>query len=1134
MINSGIFEQVKQLASKTFGESDKTLMDILYGFAKLVSMDKNTLSVLFSEESEQLDLANISHIFESNNIDVDLLKQAAPFFHSGVIIDDDKEKLRSVLNLLSQSDDEFKASQILEKLLEVNTPQIEIVKKGHSIDDVITFVKKRNKMTDKEADKKKTDKKKQVNANKNETSKEQESKDNRTRIDEFKSLIRRTTQLYNGLKSRIIGQDEAVRLFSEGFFQSEIFLEEESNRKKPSATFLFAGPPGVGKTHLAATAAEILDLPFLRVDMSEYGQPDSVKRLSGIPKTFASPKQGKLTGFVKDNPRSIILFDEIEKACDDVVYLFLQVLDGGVLTDEFLSESISFKDTIIIFTTNVGKKLYEGRDRMNLSSLPRSVVMKEIQNEKNEFGDSVFPSAICSRFASGNVIMFNYLGVNSLITIINSVLDESIELLRQSYGFDTSIDKDLAPMLIYSQSANMDARNMSSQASLLIKNELYEFGRHIVEDGDKLNNVERIVLRLDFEQNSDISQLFENNESCNILYIGSKETISKTSLNRSCNIIYGNKNNLLDIISKQEIDFVLIHLEQTDNAYNYLSLDDVKMDGTVAFDIISEKFPQIPVYLAHTFRIESSDKINFFERGARGFVEWNDDSEFADRIIEIGRTVYMQKMVDELSGRGRVLRYNSAQRLSDGNKTAEIIFYDFKIVVASDAEENRLILSDDARPKETFDDVIGAEDAKAELKYFVDYLRNPKKYMAKSIKAPKGILLYGPPGTGKTLLARAMAGESNVTFLPATATGFMNKYVGESENNIKRLFDTARKFAPSIIFIDEIDAIGKERIGSESTHHTESMLNALLTEMDGFVVDESRPVFVVAATNYDIDGSQTGKRTSLDSALLRRFDNKIYVDLPKEAERKEYLCQQIKKIDQQSVTDEIIDNVSQRTTGMSLAVLKNIIDLAIRNSNKNNKNVDDEELLNAYEEYMYGEKREWNEEYYKMVSIHESGHAYICYLSGEIPSFVTITSRGTFGGYMQHANSEKTPSYSRQQLLWRIRVALAGRAAEHEFFGENGINTGVSSDLKNATQIALDIICTYGMCDDGILSISPETVLGSKQGDNLIEKANEILRNEMEMTKKLVHDGKDKINALAEYLRKNNQATEREIKKVFE
>ena len=190
--------------------------------------------------------------------------------------------------------------------------------------------------------------------------------------------------------------------------------------------------------------------------------------------------------------------------------------------------------------------------------------------------------------------------------------------------------------------------------------------------------------------------------------------------------------------------------------------------------------------------------------------------------------------------------------------------------------------------------MVGAVDAKDELRFFIDYLKNPKRFTARGIKPPKGVLLYGPPGTGKTMLARAMAGESNVTFIPCVATGFVTKYQGSGPEAVRTLFRRARKYAPAIIFIDEIDAIGRKRGQINSGHGEEMALNALLAEMDGFSVDPRRPVFVMAATNFDVEEGRGGMGV-IDSALSRRFDCKILVDLPNAEEREEFIRMSLAK-----------------------------------------------------------------------------------------------------------------------------------------------------------------------------------------------------------------------------------------------
>ena len=310
------------------------------------------------------------------------------------------------------------------------------------------------------------------------------------------------------------------------------------------------------------------------------------------------------------------------------------------------------------------------------------------------------------------------------------------------------------------------------------------------------------------------------------------------------------------------------------------------------------------------------------------------------------------------------------------------------------------------------------------------------------------------------------------------------------------------------------------------------MLNQLLTEMDGFKVDPSKPVFVLAATNYDLDGSMSNKQSVLDPALVRRFDNRIYVDLPNKDERELYLNKQLEG-KEHTISPEAIANIAKRTTGQSLAILKGILELAFRNGDKSDTGLDDDCLLNALEEYMYGEKKEWSEDYYRSVAIHESGHAWVGWLSGEKPDYVTVVSRGNFGGYMQ-ASNEDTPSYSKEQLLWKIRTCLAGRAAEICWLGEEkGTNTGVGSDLRQATEYAISMICRYGMGDSSLVSLDPDMIMRTANGEQLLKEADHILREELENTKKLVEEGREKIDKLIELLMNDNQAIGEEIEKIF-
>jgi ATP-dependent Zn protease len=385
------------------------------------------------------------------------------------------------------------------------------------------------------------------------------------------------------------------------------------------------------------------------------------------------------------------------------------------------------------------------------------------------------------------------------------------------------------------------------------------------------------------------------------------------------------------------------------------------------------------------------------------------------------------------------------------------------------------------------------------------------------------------------MLAKAMAGESDVTFLQTSASEFKNKYVGESEANIRRIFAKAKKYAPAIIFIDEIDAIGRKRTGGENSSTTESMLNALLSEMDGFSGnDAQKPVFVLAATNYGV-GAETDGISALDEALIRRFDNKIYVDLPKERERKEYIIRMLEKSNVTSISENTAESIAERTTGQSLAILQNVIDLAFRNAAKQYRTVNDDDLLNALEEYNFGEKKEYSPEYYRSVSIHETGHAYVSYISGYKPSYITIESRGNFGGYMQHGSQEDVTGYTKDELLAKIRTALAGRAAEQVFYGKSkSLNTGASSDLQHATDIAFQIVCTYGMEDEQLIVLRKEEVLKSALAAEYVAKVNQILKIEMNHTIEIIEEAKDRIQAIADILAKENRLTGKQFEQLME
>ena len=370
-----------------------------------------------------------------------------------------------------------------------------------------------------------------------------------------------------------------------------------------------------------------------------------------------------------------------------------------------------------------------------------------------------------------------------------------------------------------------------------------------------------------------------------------------------------------------------------------------------------------------------------------------------------------------------------------------------------------------------------------------------------------------------------------MTFIAAEGGQFLKKYVGEGPEAVHNLFKTARKYAPSILFIDEIDAIGKERGGERSVG--DEVLNALLTEMDGFHVNEEKPVFVLAATNFQVEGH--GPR-ALDGALVRRFDRKLMVELPNRAERGLYLNMRRGDHKAMAITDAKIENLASRTTGMSLAELDAVLSLALRNALRSESGmVTDAILEEALETFQGGKEKKWDPATLERTARHEAGHAYICWCMGEKPSYVTIVARGDHGGYMQHENAEDKGLYTRRELLGKIRTSLAGRAAEIVYYGaEDGITTGASGDLNAATNMAVHMICTYGMDDSMGLAVLYGGDRDRAMADpDVRRRVNEILAEELKAAIAQIEAGRDKMDRMVEVLMQENHLDGDRIAKIF-
>ena len=359
----------------------------------------------------------------------------------------------------------------------------------------------------------------------------------------------------------------------------------------------------------------------------------------------------------------------------------------------------------------------------------------------------------------------------------------------------------------------------------------------------------------------------------------------------------------------------------------------------------------------------------------------------------------------------------------------------------------------------TFGDVAGMEDAKQELREIVDYLKEPKKFQQLGGKVPKGVLLFGPPGTGKTLLARAVAGEAGVSFFSISASQFIEMFVGVGASRVRDLFATAKKSSPSIIFIDELDAVGRSRgagMGGGNDER-EQTLNQLLSEMDGF--DQHEEVVVIAATN---------RPDVLDQALMRpgRFDRHVVIERPDWRDREAILQVHCKKIT--LAPDVVLATIARGTPGMTGADLENLInEAAIMAARDDARQVDAGHLERAKDKVLMGGERKvaLSELEKRITAVHEAGHTLAArLLPGTDPIHkVTIIPRGRALGVTQQLPDDDRHYYPRSYLMTRLTVLLGGRVAERIIFGD--ISTGAQNDLKVATELAEKMVCQWGMSD---------------------------------------------------------------------
>ncbi len=819
------------------------------------------------------------------------------------------------------------------------------------------------------------------------------------------------------LQSKLYNQDAAI----EAVCDAMVKTMHHPAKNRPQGIFFFLGPPATGKTYLAQLLQEHVEGygEGMIFDMTQFTSEEGGGALYGTSRMWGNTRTGALTSFVRENPKSIIVLDEFEKAHSKVQGNLLTILSSGYLTDvcgwckkngkpygednkckeSDIEDKVDFSQTIIIFTSNLGKEIYNNRELMSqfsddpetIERMVYDVINRETKKEQGSMVPAITPEML-SRLKQGSMVLFNRLNYANMLRIAKNSFEEERIAFEKNYGIEFGFSDELMPPLLLSFGPEFDVREVKSK-----------IGKAVFDT-------------------------------------------------------------VTDFYMKHDVEIKAVDI------YVPGDVDDEDEDLRMLKEVVAEEEGLLQRLQRKSRRLSYELDVEYVAEG---------------QTLVISLKNYAMTQVKQ------------AKDLSSGGVAIEM-------------------------PDVTFADIAGHHKVKTRLKEVVHLLSDYKTLQSLGTQLSKGMLMYGPPGTGKTMLAKALAREAGLPFISTTGQEILQ------EEKMHQVFSTAREYAPSIIFIDEIDAIRARGESAHNNSYFDGKVNSLLTQIDGFGTSLEEPVFIIAATN---------RMEGIDPAILRsgRIDIHVHVSFLDYDARAYFIDAMMKKPIFSSEIDR--DRLIRLSAGLSGADLKKVERESILYAYRNaQEKVTQEVVLEQINIIKHGNRIENRDlsAALEATAYHEAGHAVLSKLL--IPhkkiEQVTVMPRDKSLGFVSFSG-EGGEYYSQNVDYFKneMRVSIAGRAAQIQKYGHSGIDAGASADLKHATKLAYIAIAELGM-DEALTNVSFSAFHGPDEqfmSDTIQERIAVWMREETAATQALVKEHWASIENVAKSLIEDEQIDEKTL-----